>query len=265
MIKRLLNIILILTTVFALAEAVPAEAKDVTKVISLRYRQASELLPTLQPFVNKGGIITAKNNHIIIRSSMSNVAEISDLIQQLDIPAQRLLIEVRQPLVGSREAEETNISGQIGSADGAQVTIESHRTGSRDNAVTSQRLQVLDGHSAVIKSGKLVPMAKRQIRKGKAETVIEHQDVSSGFSVTPRLTGEDSVTIEIAPFSSSLASGGGGVINQQQALTTLSGKLGEWIEVSGTSSRQQENVKTYSTQNRNEQQRRILIKVTKLD
>lgn len=239
-------------------------ADDTVQVITLKHRLAADLAPTLGPFVDEQGVLTAKDNKLIIRTSIHNFSQIRELVEQLDRPLRRLLIEVRQPLAGSREAR--SMAGQIGSPDKrTEPELEIQRTASRDQAATTQRIQVLEGRSAVIKSGQLVPLAKRQLRDSRAETVIEQQDVSSGFSVTPHLTGEETVLLEIAPFSASLDSDGGGVINRQQAFTTVSGKPGEWIEIGGASSGGQGQARIYSTHERSEQQRRILIKITVLE
>ncbi len=237
------------------------------EVISLQHRLAAELIPALAPFVDSQGVIRANGSQLIIRTSDKNIQDIKKLIDQLDKPLRRLLIEVRQPLSGSRESDQASLSGQASvPANKAQVILRQHSTSSRDSAVTDQQIQVLEGHTALIKTGQQVPMAKKQIRNnGQVETLIEQQDVSSGFQVTPRLSGK-TVILEIIPFSASLASSGGGVINQQQALTTLSGALGEWIEIAGVASQRQQSgqAKIYSTKRRNEQQRQILIRVTEL-
>ena len=237
------------------------------EVISLQHRLAAELVPTLQPFVDKEGVISAQDNQLIIRTSDKNLEEIKKLISQLDQPLKRLLIEVRQPLSSSRESDQGSLSGQITLPDkNAQLILRKHSTSSRDNSVADQQIQVLEGHTALIKTGRQVPMATKQIRDGRhVETVIEQQDVSSGFQVTPHLSG-NTVILEIMPFSASLASTGGGVINRQQAVTTLSGALGEWIEIAGVASQRQQSgqAKIYSTKRRDEQQRQILIRVTEL-
>ena len=265
MINRLHKLFRSLTVIGLITLSLAGMADDTIEVIPLKHRLAEELVPSLQPFMDKQGVITAQGNQLIIRTSPQNLAQIKQLVNQLDMPPRRLLIEVRQPLSESRDAGQTGISGQISLPDkNGEVILESHRTASRDSAVTDQQVQVLEGHAALIKTGQLVPMAKQQLRDGRhVETVIEQQDVSSGFQVIPRLTG-DTVMLEIMPFSASLASGGGGVINQQQAFTTLSGKLGEWIEISGVVRQHQKEATTYSTHDRREQQRQILIKVTEL-
>lgn len=237
------------------------------EIISLQHRLATDLIPTLQPFVDKQGVISTQNNQLIIRTSDNNLEEIKSLINQLDQPLKRLLIEVKQPLSNSRESTQDSISGRIAFPDGkAQISLNKRSTSSRDSNATHQQIQVLDGHTAVIKTGRQVPMATKQIRDGRhVETVIEHKDVSSGFQITPHLNGE-TVLLKITPFSTSLASTGGGIINQQHAATTVSSTLGEWIEIAGVASQDQQSghTKTYSTKQRDEIQRQILIRVTEL-
>lgn len=249
-----------LWAVILLCHAPLMPAQEMIEVISLQHRLAAELEPTLEPFLDAGGVVTAQGNQLIIRSNLENMAELKALIEQLDRPRQRLLIEVRQPLVGSRAAQESNLDGQARD-NGGGVQIERHRTASRDDAPQAQRIEVLSGHRALIQTGQQVPMAKRQLRDGRAETVIEHQDVSSGFSVVPHLSGDNRVLLEIAPYSADLDSAGGGRINRQQVYTTVSGRLGEWLEIAGSPER--EDSERHSTHNRNEQQRRVLIRVTR--
>ncbi len=258
--------LLSLLAVLLIAVTTTAQANEPQlEVISLQHRLAEELLPSLQPFIDKSGLISAKGNQFIIHTSDNNLKELTTLIQRLDQPIKQLLIEVRQPLASSRHSNKTDISGSVNLNDNnTHIRLRSYGTSSRDASASDQQIQVLEGHTALIKTGQLVPMAKKQLRSGgQVETIIEQQDVSSGFKVTPRLSG-DIVRLEIMPFNTSPANTGGGVINQQQALTTVSTKLGKWIEIAGiSSSQQQSNLGTvYKTHERNRQQRQILIRVT---
>lgn len=255
----------LLAVLLLAATAIVQADEQQLEVISLQHRLAEELLPSLQAFIDKDGVISAKGNQLIIRTSGQNLEQLKTLIQRLDQAAKRLLIEVRQPLSSSRHSQATDISGGIGLPDkDGQLRLRTYSTTSRDSAASDQQIQVLEGHTALIKTGQLVPMAKKQVRSGgQVETIIEQQDVSTGFKVRPRLNG-DIVLLEIMPFSASQANTGGGVINQQQVFTTVSTKLGEWVEIAGISSGQQQNGSgtVYKTHERNQQQRQVLIRVT---
>ena len=67
-----------------------------------------------------------------------------------------------------------------------------------------------------------------------SETVV-FQDIGRGFFATPRLNGEW-VTIDISQQADSVARfGPPGSVSTQSLSTTVSGRLGEWIELGGTS------------------------------
>ncbi len=56
------------------------------EVFSLRHRTVDQVLPAVQPFVERGGAIQGMNGQIIVRSSPENIAEIRRLIATLDTP-----------------------------------------------------------------------------------------------------------------------------------------------------------------------------------
>ena len=60
---------------------------------------------------------------------------------------------------------------------------------------------------------------------------IVYRDLGQGFYAEPRLAGER-VTLDISPFND--APGPGGSVQTQRLSTTVSGRLGEWIELGGS-------------------------------
>ena len=63
-----------------------------------------------------------------------------------------------------------------------------------------------------------------------SESVV-YRDIGQGFYAEPRLAG-DRVTLEISQQADS--PGGYGSVNTQRLATTVSGRLGEWIELGGS-------------------------------
>src|SRR3569833_3414032 len=61
-----------------------------------QHRPAADLLPQIEAFVAAGGVVKAADHQLIIRTRPNNLAELRDLIRQLDRPLHRLLITVRQ-------------------------------------------------------------------------------------------------------------------------------------------------------------------------
>ena len=96
-------------------------------------------------------------------------------------------------------------------------------------------VQTVEGGQAFIQVGRSLPIPMLQVVVGPGGAVINetvvYQDVGPGFYATPRLNGTR-VTLDISQQSAS--QGGYGSINSQSLSTTVSGRLGEWIELGGS-------------------------------
>jgi len=149
-----------------------------------------------------------------------------------------------------------------------------HSTRSLDSDRNTQTLQVLEGNSAFIRTGPSVPLPQRQVLRTivngriveRIVDPVEYRDVMTGFHALPRLAG-DRVTLEISPQRDTLPTPDQnlphGSVNVQRIATTVSGRLGEWMEIGwlaqGVSNEQ--SVVLGSTRGTSTDNRRILIKV----
>src|SRR5262249_8437474 len=113
-----------------------------------------------------------------------------------------------------------------------------NRSATRETGVT-QTLRVLEGNSAFIHTGQTVPVSGTQASRtpggGQVARSTEFVEARSGFYVTPRLNG-DRVTLEISTERDRVRNPNTGVVDLQRVDTVVSGRLGEWIEVGGSSS-----------------------------
>ena len=262
----------------------PAWAQDRVEVITLNYRSAEQVIPLIQPLVGKDGAVTGMQNRLIVRTTPAKLAQIKQVLASIDTLPKRLMITVRQNTTRDALAREARAYGSVGGAHGrvtlpetsdrgAQVEIGDERnrlganvTSTRDieNSADVQNIQVLEGNPALIRVGQSVPYHGRTVyRDARGTTVVDDtrfQDVTSGFYVLPRVSG-DQVILEINPQHNTL--GSRGAINVQQASTTLSGRLGEWIELGGIG--QQANNSgsgtVYSTHDVSSDKRSIFVKV----
>ena len=173
-------------------------AENALEIITLRHRTAEQVLPALQPLVEPGATLSGSRGQLFLRASPANVAEIRRALETIDRPARRLQISVRFDDALARERRGIEASGIIGGG-GARVGITADDARRAATERVDQRLQVLEGGRAFIFTG--------------AET-------GAGFEVVPRLAG-DVATLD-------LQAGGAG--------TTLSARLGEWVEVGGIAS-----------------------------
>lgn len=227
------------------------------EIINLKSRTADQVLPQLRPFVEPGGAISGMNNQIFIRASDANRRQIKELLAALDRPPRRLLISVRQDADSTASARGGEVSGSVGSdrvriesrrtiVGGAGVTVRSgddvlrgqvYDSRSAGSERVSQQVQVVEGGRAYINVGTSVPVPLRQVvlTPGGAivsDTVV-YRDLGTGFTAEPQLSG-DLVTLTISPTHDTPGSYGPGSANVQRLTTTVSARLGEWMQIGGS-------------------------------
>ena len=104
-----------------------------------------------------------------------------------------------------------------------------------DNRMAAISL-VRQGKPALIEIGQSVPVAERRVKGGGIDprlyNTITYKDVTTGFRVLPRVSGSI-VTLEISPQRAAPSAQGGGSCDIAQMHTTVSGTLGEWIDIGG--------------------------------
>jgi len=228
----------------------------VVEVIALQHRTAEEVIPLLEPFVGPGGAISGTSGQLIIRATPENLTQIKEILAKIDTAPRRFLITVRQNVTREQLERELTASGNVTIGDHGRVIVRDD--GSREGATAgyrrgqdqvsgrassastlqqtgdTQQVQVLEGSQAFIQAGTSVPYPERTVvRDPRGVTVTRgttYRDVTSGFYVLPRVSG-DQVILEISPQRATL--GAQGRINIQGASTRVSGRLGEWIELGG--------------------------------
>lgn len=243
-----------------LSAAIAMAQQSVLEVITLKYRTADQVIPLLEPFVDRDGSINGMQNQLIIRTSPANLAEIRKILDQVDARPRQLLITVRQDVDLATAQREAEVSGRVSVGNGASVTVPGSRTrneglivaggsggtplrgriSARDvlaSDASTQRVQVLEGNVAFIRVGQSVPVPSRQIVQTPQGTQIvestQFRDFNTGFQVLPRVAG-DTVTVEINP-QRERAGRFPGSGNVQGVSTVVSAPLGEWMEIGGTS------------------------------
>jgi type II secretory pathway component GspD/PulD (secretin) len=239
-----------------------------TEVIQLKYRTADEVKEIIKPLLKKGDVITGTGYQLIIRTSPENLQLVQDIIRKVDLPRRKLQISLKRTSDNDLQNSHTGADARISNRK-SDITIRTYSTRTRDDNLGIQRINILEGGSAFIQAGTLVPVGSRTVVSGKHGPVIhdsvEYKDVSSGFYVRP-VVNEDRVTLFIRPHQSRFSREGGGKINIQEAETIISGKLNEWLEIGATNQQEQtgESGITYQTKRRGVEQSRILIKVEEL-
>jgi hypothetical protein len=241
------------------------------EIIDLRHRSAEQLLPQIAPFVEPGGAISGMNDKLFLRASRRNQAEILDLVAALDTPQRRLMISVRQDGADSGAERGAGVTGRVEvGAGGTAIAGRGHlyQSDSRSRRDVSQQVQTIDGGRAAIMVGQSMVLPLRQVILTPLGAVVSEsmvqRDLGTGFVAVPRVNG-DRVTLEISPRDDTPGPLPGSV-NTQRLLTTVSGRLGEWLELGGSVGEQSGTtggITRYGTQSAT-RSRRLQIKVDEL-
>lgn len=273
---------------FALIALSPVVAADMElEVIDLRHRPATELVPMMRPFVSQGGSITGKDYKLIIRSTPQNIDQIKDLLGQLDTALRELTVYVSNDVEAIRAEQEIAVHGRIatGSVEarvgrggkqqdiiiGSGREVEGGASGggrlsstySRNREPAFQTIRVQEGQWATIQTGQAFPVSEQTSNPdGTVTRTIRYHNVSSGFQVRPQLNGEQ-VVLFIRPGRASFNQSRRGQINTSGLETTVSTRLGQWVELGGIVQRQQslERGITYSRNSDSEQRQQVFVKI----
>lgn len=242
---------------------------DNLKVITLQHRSAEEIIPLIKPMVEQaGGVVTGTGHKLILRGQDADLAQITGLVQQLDTPPRQLRITLRQSRYGEPGSSGHKVSVHPGNSDSnpTDTTARVYSTRKHDQDATTQRIQVQEGHWATIDMTLQVPVVEQVVDvTGGQERVlnaVKYKDLATGFAVRAMIHG-DQATVDIMPHKAGLDNEQGGTIQSQAAATTVSGKVGGWIDIGGAVGDITEHERgTISTGDRHRKdERHIMLKV----
>lgn len=276
-----------------LATQVAAESM-VLEVIPLKHRTADDIIQILRPLVQPGGTITGMNNQLVVKTTPANLEQIKAVLAKLDNSPRRLLIRVKQGILANTKQQEQSLSGNIASGD-VSVGVDDTGTGSREGLVISGSddqgnniryrgnetrsqsnegntfmVNATEGYPAYISIGQSIPVSSRTsyVTPGGSVAVndsTEYINADSGFYVLPRLNG-NRVTLLIAPRLTKVGPGRAPILDVQDVETTVTGRLGEWLDIGGLeqqSSSSGQGIASNSRQS-DSQSRSVLIKVDEI-
>lgn len=262
-------------------------AANSLEVIPLKHRSAVEVIPILRPFVDPQGVLSGTGYQLIVRTTPANLVQLRDILARIDTAPRRLLITVRQSADASDTDHDTRLSGSVQIGGGARIAVPDRRsdgasieyhdrntrlrgrarsTQSRSADADTQQVQVLEGHEALIQIGQSVPVLERSIDPyGGVANQLAYKDVMRGFYVLPRING-DQVTLDVSPQHDTLSQQQGGAIDIQRMHTTVSGRLGEWLDIGGGGREENRQQSDYSRNagTASRDQRRVLLKVEEI-
>lgn len=238
--------------------AVAALADYPLSIIPLKHRSAEELIPVIRPMLGPGENVGGMNYQLFVRASDRGLRDIEQLLTEVDRARKNLRITLQQDVARNGQSGSQELSGE-GRAGNVRIIVPEQEpsgrggliiggrqddsphykvtrsTGSSQNN-TSQFINVLEGSTAFIHVGQSLPYVQRFLAYA-GNRIVYGQDtqflnVTTGFDVLPRLNG-DRVELEISPRLSFVGNRGVQDVSFQELRTTVSAKLGEWVELGG--------------------------------
>lgn len=215
------------------------------QVIELHYRFADDIVPIIQPLLEPGGVLTGTDDKLFVRTSAANFAQIQQAVAAIDRAPRQLLITVGQSTVSSVDAAGIRGSATIGNGDiqvavhrppgsPAGAEVQGDARSQETNLQNLSSVQTLEGNETFISVGKSIPITTTDVspvRRGPGiQQSTSYRDVATGFYATPRVNG-DRVVLEVSPRQQRYRRASGGVVETNGATSTVSGRLGEWIEL----------------------------------
>jgi hypothetical protein len=263
--------------------ALPAAAQPlVIEIFELRFRPVDQVLAIVTPLVPRPGTVSGIQNQLIVRSTLHNLAEIRQILERIDVRPRNLLISVRQDADATRGGSGFEISGSAPVGESGRVTVGGtdpralrgdgigarvFSTQQAANDRVAQQVRAIEGQPAHIRIGEQIPVPVRQVVRGPFGTTqvidgVQIQELATGFEVLVRTSG-DQVVIEIAPRRDTPGRFGPGSAEVQRLVTTVSGRLGEWIDIGGATRHieQQDTVLLGRTGGMASDQRRVSLRV----
>ena len=245
----------------------------IMEIIALQHRPASEIQALIAPLLENGDRVSDNGFQLIVKTTPGRLENIKALVQQLDTQQHNLIVSVLQN--SSLSADELNAQESIRLSP-QTIQFQGMNADTRElrRQQTTQSLRTLEGQAAIIKTGKIRPIQNigvygsinanqttaNQFVPGNTQFI----EIDSGFSVTPRLNGEQ-ISIEIAPWSEQFQAGN--QIETQGLRTSVNTKLGVWVEIAGidsTSTQTGNGINTFN-QGAIKKNQRILLKIDKAD
>lgn len=226
----------LIVTLFLALSALSFAAHSEVATIQIMSRPAASMVDAVRPMLGQDGSVSAFHDKLIVKGTAKEIAAVRAMMSELDRPARRLIIEVRQAGQLSQSSRDLGYGvstgdvkiGRVPPGQDANIRYQDIRT--RGQGDSLQRVQALDGRPALIRAGQSVPIYQTQQTVGpwgvSQGYEVQYRDATSGFYALPRVHG-DQVTIEI--YQQSERPADSGRFNIQQASSMLRGNLGQWM------------------------------------
>jgi hypothetical protein len=215
-----------------------ALADNEIETIQLNHRLAAEVLAEIQPFLPDEATARAANDFIILQATPRSIIEIKQLINQLDTPAQSLMISVLKSDEALSDIQRSQIDTNVIIDERALVADISIRHWSTSNSRSKDQQYQARGianRPIMISTGQALPQKEQYLLLSSngdraVQTNTSYIDIKNGFQAVANILPNQQVSVEIYPEFTSFSKRDG-VVTESQMFTNIYGAVGTWLEI----------------------------------
>jgi len=195
--------------------------------------------------------IDSRQSEIIVKGTEEELANVQTMIAGLDKRAPQIMIQAKiieitldgekdlgvkwfsGGVEGQLTIGELTLGGSLERSGLIEATLKALQTEGKTNILSNPKVLTLDGKEAKILSGSKIPI--RIITPEGLETV-EYRDVGLSMTITPRLSSDGMITMDVNPKIESLGEEliqGYPVINSREEKVTIRAYLDETVVIGG--------------------------------
>lgn len=241
----------------------------VVKTIFLGYAKAKEVNVALRNMVKLKDVhVDERTNSVTLRGSKESVEKAERLLVTLDRPEAEVTLAVEVLEVNSNDIEALGINlpqkisagfgkneGEKGEASGLPIkdinggnvrvnidnmSIDLKKVLGNARVLANPRIRVKNNKKAQIDIGETIPVLTSNVNEGISQQKVEYQDIGLKLEVTPDISMDDNISMDVKFTLSSLGTsekGENGAVyyrtNKREANTTLSSLNGETQMLAG--------------------------------
>jgi len=249
-----------------------------TRIFKIKYSKASKMEPIVKEILSESGKVKAEEgtNSLVVTDYREKLEEVRDLLIKLDKPTPQVLIKAKLVQVDYGAMRDIGFQWGLGNLSSAknpthysavlttppsgergaiyfskltrdlkiEAIISALEDENRAEILSEPSIIVQDNEEAMILSGKKIPIVTRDFA---GNQIIKFYDVALKLTVTPHITPDGKIILDLHPEISDIAGQAPGavgpVISSQEAKTKLTLKDGESVVIGGIIKTVDENVK----------------------
>lgn len=228
------------------------------EIINLKHRPAQDIIPILEPLLEKDASISGEKFVLFIRASNETLQQIISILPTIDAELRVLRISIMQESAQTMQRYGYRISGSSQKKSGnSNVMVYSTKRSS--NNPKQQVILVSEGQWASLQTGVNMPSITRSTNPdGTITESVQYKSIYTRLKIQPIIRGKK-IKMQVQSFTGNKEN----IASIHGIKTNISGNLGQWIALGSIieKSNSSNSGFVFSTQRRLNSKQQIFIKI----